>query len=57
MCTIPLYMRYSYKSMQAGLYQSIGFPGGPVTARICFYLYLGLSQLDIVVELRQESTF
>ena len=32
-----------------------GFPGGPVTARTCFCLYLGLSQLDIVVELRQKK--
>ena len=41
--------------MQAGIYWSIGFPGSPVTARICFYLYLGLSQLDMVVELRQRK--
>ena len=55
MCAIPLYMGYSYESMQAGLYQSIGFPGGPVTARICFYLYPGLSQLDMVVESRPKK--
>ena len=35
--------------------KSIGFPGGPVGARTCFYLYLGLSQLDITVELRQRK--
>ena len=55
MCMIPLYTRYSYESMQVGLYQGIVFPGGPVIIRICFYLYLGLSQLDIVVELRQRK--
>ena len=35
--------------------KSIGFPGSPVGARTCFYLYLGLSQLDIAVELRQRK--
>ena len=35
--------------------KSIGVPGGAVGARTCFSLYLGLSQLDIGVELRERK--